>query len=37
MVQQKEIVIDDEAEVDGDGVHVMRRTVTIWRWPGPHY
>ena len=37
IVRQREIVVDDEAEVDGDGVHIMRRTVTIWWWPGPHY
>lgn len=37
VVRQKEIVVDDSAEVDGDGVHFVRRKVRIWWWPGPHY
>ena len=37
VVRQNEIVLDDNAEVDGDGIHVMRRTATIWWWPGPHF
>jgi predicted dehydrogenase len=37
VVRQKEVVVDDLAEVDGDGVHYVRRTVKVWMWPGPHY
>lgn len=29
VVRQKEIVVDDEAEVDGDEVHIITRTATI--------
>jgi predicted dehydrogenase len=37
VVRQKEVVVDDEVEVDGDGVHVVQRTAMISWWPGPHY
>lgn len=37
VVRQKEGVVDEEAEVNGDGVHIVRRTVKISWWPGPHY
>jgi predicted dehydrogenase len=37
VVRQKEILLDESAEVDGDGVHFCRRTTRIWFWPSPHY
>ena len=37
VVRLKERVVNDKAEVAVDGVHLVKRTLRIWWWPGPHY